>query len=142
MKDCVFCKIIDREIEGNDILFEDDNVLVMLDVDWAVKGHTLVIWKEHLNNVSDLSRQDFTHFSEIARRTEKALLEELNLDKSAILKSGGIVSHFHFHIYPLRKDISWQEVKDIFDKNVRYEVTTEERDALIKSLKKQLQERQ
>lgn len=135
MNDCVFCKIVKGEIKTDDVFFEDDKVLVMLDLDWATKGHTLVIWKEHADNISDLSEEQFLHFSRIVRKIEKALLDILQVDKSVVLKSGGIVSHFHFHIYPIKRETSWDTVKDMFDKKIKHEATDKEKGGLIASLK-------
>lgn len=135
MSNCIFCKIIAKG-SPDDTIFEDEKILVMLDTDWAVKGHTLVIWKKHFENASELPISDFKYFSEILHKTEKALLEILQVDKSVVLKTGGLVSHFHFHIYPLKKEISWQIIKDIFDKKVRYEAKPGEKEKLISDLKK------
>lgn len=136
MTDCVFCRIIAEKKAAKDTIYEDGKVLVMLDVDWAVKGHTLVIWKKHFENASELPIEDFKYFSETFHKAEKALLEVVEVDKSVILKSGGLVSHFHFHIYPLKKETSWQTIKDIFDKKLRYEPKPGEKEKLVADLKK------
>ena len=46
MDDCIFCKIVKKEIPST-IIYEDDNFLAFLDIAPANKGHTLVIPKEH-----------------------------------------------------------------------------------------------
>jgi len=135
MDNCIFCEII-KSVNLDDVIFQNERLLIMLDADLAVKGHTMVIWKEHFENASDLSQEEFAEFSEAVRKTEKILLEELQLDKSVILKSGGLVSHFHFHIYPIPKDTSWEEVKNIFDKKVKYEYKGGEKNSLLVNLKK------
>lgn len=139
MSDCVFCQIITEKKATEDTIYEDDKVLVMLDADWAVKGHTLVIWKEYFENASELLAEDFKYFAEIFHRTEKALLEVLGVDKVVVLKTGGLVSHFHFHIYPLKKETDWPTIKDIFDKKTRYEPKPGEKRELITSLKSSYQ---
>lgn len=133
--DCIFCKFASHEIEASDIFYEDDKVFAMLDRDWAVKGHSLVIWKEHALNMSDLSQTDFARFSEVVRKAEEVLLKTLNMDKSIVLKSGGIVSHFHFHIYPVRSDMPWDAVLALFNKEIRNEPTEGEVVALHSSLR-------
>ena len=107
----------------------------MLDRDWAVKGHALVIWKKHALNMSDLSEADFAHFSHIVRRTEESLLKVLNKDKSIILKTGGIVSHFHFHIYPVQSDMPWESVLALFSTEVRNEPKEGESEELVGALR-------
>lgn len=133
--DCIFCKIASHEVDAPDIFFEDEKVFVMLDRDWAVKGHALVIWKEHALNMSDLGREDFSHFSDIVRQTEKALLSTLSVDKSVVLKSGGIVSHFHFHIYPVLSSMPWDAIQALFSKEVRNEPKEGESKQLVGELR-------
>jgi histidine triad (HIT) family protein len=48
MKD-VFCKIIDGEIPSVKV-YEDDDVLAILDISQTTKGHTLVMPKKHYDN--------------------------------------------------------------------------------------------
>jgi histidine triad (HIT) family protein len=134
MKNCFFCKVASHEIKSSNIFFEDEKVIAMLDIDWAVKGHSLIVWKKHELNMSDLSEKDFLHFSNICRKVEARLLNFLNVDKSVILKSGGLESHFHFHIYPIKSDISWEAVRDMFEKKVKYEPAQGEKEELLGSL--------
>ncbi|MCK5059560.1 MAG: HIT domain-containing protein [Candidatus Pacebacteria bacterium] len=117
---CVFCEIANKETTSPRIFFEDEKVLAMLSAYQATKGHTLIVWKDHVNNVSDISEDDFIHFSRIFRKVELALLRTLNLDKSVVLKNEGIISHFHFHIYPLSKYTPWNTIRSMFDKTVWY----------------------
>jgi histidine triad (HIT) family protein len=135
MKNCVFCEIIEKKKAKQNTIFEDDKVLVMLDIDWVVKGHTLVIWKKHFENASELLLENYQYFSNVFHKTEKALLEVLGAERSVTLKSGGLVSHFHFHIYPVKKETSWHEIKNLFDKKVRYEPKPGEQKELILKLK-------
>lgn len=137
MDDCFFCKAINKKIDiSRDVLFDDDKVLILLDIDDAVKGHSLVIWKEHAENASDLSEGEFLHFSKVFHNAEKVLLSFLQVEKSVVLKSGGLISHFHFHIYPVSKDIEWKKIRDIFEKKVKYEFKNSERGELISELRK------
>ena len=134
---CTFCRIVSEPRQADDI-FENENILVILDIDWAVKGHTLVVWKKHVINASDLSEQEFSHFSKVLHRTEAALLKLLHKDRSVILKTGGLVPHFHFHIYPVSSHTSWKEIKDMFDKKVRYKPKESEKEEFLEELKRKL----
>lgn len=134
MNKCIFCKIIKKKIPA-DIIYEDENILTMLDIDDSIKGHTLVIWKKHYINVSDLPEKDFIYFSKILHKTEKTLLKTLNKDLSLILKSGIMVSHFHFHIYPVSANITWPEIKDVFGKEIKYHYKKGEKEKFISELK-------
>src|SRR3989338_8389723 len=59
-KDCVFCKIIKKEIQSK-IVYEDEKTLGVLDIYPAVKGHTLYMLKEHYPIMPYLPVEDFTH---------------------------------------------------------------------------------
>lgn len=133
--DCIFCKFAAREVEIPNVFFEDEKVFAMLDRDWAVKGHALVVWKEHALNMSDLEPKDFAHFSETVRKTEQALLKTLSMDKSIVLKSGGIVSHFHFHIYPVLSSMPWDAIHALFSKDAWNEPGEGEAEELVADLK-------
>ena len=54
MDNCIFCKIISGEIPSSKV-YEDDKVLAFLDISQATKGHTLVIPKEHVRNILEMS---------------------------------------------------------------------------------------
>ena len=54
MADCVFCKIIDGSIPSKKV-YEDDYVYAFMDITPLSKGHTLLIPKEHVANVFELS---------------------------------------------------------------------------------------
>ena len=51
--DCIFCKIISKEIPTK-ILYEDDDTISFLDAFPVAKGHTLVIPKKHHAKIQDL----------------------------------------------------------------------------------------
>ncbi len=55
--DCIFCKIIDKEI-STEIIFEDDLVLAFNDVHPVASVHVLIIPKKHFDSVNDLTNDD------------------------------------------------------------------------------------
>ena len=67
MDNCIFCKIISGEIPSSKV-YEDDKVLAFLDISQATKGHTLVIPKEHVRNILEMSAKNAeTVFSRVPR---------------------------------------------------------------------------
>lgn len=113
---CAFCE---KTYNHDDILFDNDQVLVMLDQDRAVAGHTLVVWKSHVQNLSDLSPSEAIEFTRVLYETEEKLLQALQLPRSVMLKSGFLESHFHFHIYPVTAEMEWEQVLEVINKKVR-----------------------
>lgn len=55
--DCLFCKIAAREIPA-DIVYEDDEVIAIKDINPQAPIHLLVIPKRHIDTVNDISEND------------------------------------------------------------------------------------
>ena len=142
MKDCIICQAIANPSNPPyDVVFEDRLVIIGLANEWEVKGHTSVAWKDHnVVNVSDLSKEEYLKFSGYVHKTEKVLLDTLQLNKSLILKSGGLCPHFHFHIYPIPSDKPFLEIVDMITMKDRYHPTEEEKKEFVETLKKRLPE--
>lgn len=107
LNNCVFCKIINGEIETNKI-YEDDYVLAFLDIAKDVDGHTLVIPKKHFRNMLDC---DEVTLLELIRAIKKIMnhykskgYDGFNLICSNEPSAEQSVFHLHFHIYPRKED--------------------------------------
>jgi len=57
MDDCIFCKIINREIPS-DIVYEDEEVLAFKDINPQMPIHILVIPKKHIESLIKLKEKD------------------------------------------------------------------------------------
>lgn len=57
MEDCIFCKIINREIPA-EIVYEDADVLAFKDINPQAPVHMLVIPKKHIDSVIDVTEVD------------------------------------------------------------------------------------
>lgn len=57
MENCIFCKIINREIPG-DIVYEDEEILAFRDINPQAPVHILVIPKKHIESIIDLEEED------------------------------------------------------------------------------------
>ena len=100
--DCVFCKIINGEIPSKK-LYEDDKVIVIMDVNPKVDGHALVIPKEHVTDFMEISDELLTHIYEVAREVSKKLMSKLNATALTLGVNYGdsqVVKHFHMHLLP------------------------------------------
>ena len=110
-EDCIFCRIIKKDIPSK-VVFEDPLVLAFEDVKAQAPVHILVIPKEHIEKVSDLTEQNAGLVGHLVI-TAKKLAEErglrdagyrmvLNCGKDA----GQAVFHVHLHLLGGRK-FSW-----------------------------------
>ncbi|KAF5318249.1 hypothetical protein D9611_014677 [Ephemerocybe angulata] len=99
---CTFCRIIDRELPSS-IVFENEQVIAILDILPLRKGHTLVIPKTHVARLSELP-PDFAAatgaaVSKVANALTQAL-EHTGLNVVANQEYAQIVPHVHYHIIP------------------------------------------
>ena len=65
----IFCKIINGEIPSYK-LYEDEQVLVFLDINPNALGHTLIIPKKHYLDIYDINNETLIHIMEIARKID------------------------------------------------------------------------
>ena len=103
MKD-VFCKIIDGEIPCSKV-YEDDDVLAILDISQTTKGHTLVMPKAHYENFLACPNDIALKVYAVARRIGQAEVSLLGAKGVNILTNvgeaaGQTVPHFHVHVIP------------------------------------------
>lgn len=116
------------------MLYEDDRCLVVLHDDWSVRGHAMVVWRAHVENVSDLAEADLQHFIRIHAMAERALLEATGADRAILMKLGVQTPHLHLHIYPVRATADRTAVMQAINGEVR-----EEKDeALIEELRRRM----
>lgn len=104
MKQCIFCKIINKEIPGH-ILFENEHVLAFLDISQTTKGHTLVIHKNHVEDVFSMTEEDMAHVFSVVPKIANALKTTFNADGMNIVNNnkpvaGQTVFHYHVHLIP------------------------------------------
>lgn len=101
---CIFCKIIEGQIPCAKV-YEDDHVLAFLDISQVTKGHTLVIPKEHKQDVFALTPEIASHIFSVVPNIANAIKEEygsvgFNLLNNNGEKAGQTVFHFHLHLIP------------------------------------------
>jgi histidine triad (HIT) family protein len=102
--DCLFCKIINREIPA-DIVYEDGNTLAFLDVKPNTPGHTLVIPKDHFENIYGIPDEALARLSISVKKVALAIKNGLDADGINIqmnneAPAGQIVFHAHIHVIP------------------------------------------
>src|SRR3989338_7659008 len=96
-KNCIFCKIINKEIPAH-IVYEDENFLAFLDIHPQSPGHTQVIPKEHFRWVWDVPNagEYFEVAKKIAVSQRKAFKTDWILSKIV----GDEVEHAHIWVFP------------------------------------------
>ncbi len=109
MNDCIFCKIIAGEVPCYKI-YEDDYTLAFLDVAGDAFGHTLVVPKEHCENILDASDECISHVMSAVRKISTHFVDNCDITGVRVISNckesaGQSVMHLHFHIYPMGQDV-------------------------------------
>lgn len=106
MKDCIFCKIIEGEIDSKKI-FENEHVFVMLDAQPLAPGHTLVLPKKHHENILNLPDDEVESYFKAVKKAVDMIEKSLEPDgftHGINHNVGQAVDHLHFHIIPRWND--------------------------------------
>ena len=108
MEDCIFCKIIKREIPA-DIVYEDEEIIAFKDINPAAPVHILVIPKKHIPSLVELQKEDelligkiYTVINKVAEAhgvKEKGYRVIVNCGEDG----GQEVGHLHFHLLAGKK---------------------------------------
>ena len=98
---CIFCDIIDHKIPSS-VVYEDENTLAILDISQVTRGHTIVMPKQHFDNLQDgvpeeLLGKLLTVVPEVAKAKgvyESGYRSVINTGPD----SAATVGHLHVHI--------------------------------------------
>ena len=104
MEDCVFCRIVRDELAASKV-YEDDDVLVIMDIQSVNPGHMLVISKPHRENIYTLEDELAGALFRTAARMARTAKAVLGCDGVTLLQTNEIagnqtVFHFHIHVVP------------------------------------------
>ncbi|MBR0381972.1 MAG: HIT family protein [Eubacterium sp.] len=105
--ECIFCKIANGQIPSSTI-YEDSHFRVILDINPATRGHSLIIPKEHYDNIYDMDAETagklFSLAAYIARSIQKGTdCDGLNIVQNNGEAAGQTVDHLHLHLIPRYK---------------------------------------
>jgi histidine triad (HIT) family protein len=120
-KQCIFCQIIAGKVQSKKI-YEDSDILAVLDVNPANPGHMLVMPKEHYSILPQIPNEDIGHLFTVTKALSNAALRSLEVQGSNIIVANGVAAgqraqHFMIHLIP-RKD------KD----NIKFEIPQNKHD--------------
>lgn len=104
MKDCLFCKLVGREIP-TEIVFESDRVFAFKDINPQAPYHVLIIPKKHIPTLNDLRAPDDSGLVSELVLTAIEIARELKIDESGYrvvfncnAEGGQDIYHIHFHL--------------------------------------------
>ena len=127
---CIFCKIIKGEMPSYKI-YEDEKTYAFLSIADDAIGHTLVIPKNHYENVMDITEDDYLAVMSTVKKLANHYTTKCGYSGVNIMNASGVdaqqsVFHLHFHIFPRKEndgldtwpalgkfDIDFEKVRDM-----------------------------
>jgi histidine triad (HIT) family protein len=119
--DCLFCQIIQGQIPSYKI-FEDEQIIVILDIHPSTNGDSLVIPKEHYENIMDMPEPLLNHINHITKEIYLLFQQKLQCDGLTICQNndyGQDIKHYHLHLTPRYKN---DELNHHFNKKILLDV--------------------
>ena len=111
MEPCIFCKIVDREIDA-DVVHESDAILAFRDTNPQAPTHILLIPKDHVPSVRELRKQHGGWLIELMNAAAHLAKAE-GVDESGWrlvanvgADAGQTVHHLHVHLLGGRR-LGW-----------------------------------
>lgn len=99
MGNCIFCKIIKKEISCTKV-YEDKNFLSFVDIQPLSIGHILVIPKKHIAWMQESDDETVADIFKLSKKLMLAIKDALGCDYVQLSVIGKDVQHFHIHLIP------------------------------------------
>ena len=103
MADCIFCKIVQKQIP-TEFLYEDDNLVAFRDINPQAPVHFLIVPKKHIANLLELKGEDFPFLSGVLKAIGE-LTHKLGIHEAGFRvvvntgdNGGQTVPHLPFHV--------------------------------------------
>lgn len=103
MAECLFCRIINREIQAT-IIYEDDRIVAFNDINPQAPTHVLVVPRRHVATLDDLTPDDDQLAGELVRRAA-AIAKQRGISAGGYRTvfntnrdAGQTVFHIHLHL--------------------------------------------
>ncbi len=100
---CLFCRIAEKEIPS-DIIYEDETMLAFRDIDPQAPTHFLVIPKEHIETLNDLTPEKSSLIGDMVNRARELAGKEgiaesgYRMVMNCNRDGGQTVFHIHLHL--------------------------------------------
>ena len=142
MDSCLFCRIVSGELPAT-IVYEDDNSVAFLDHRPLFPGHTLLVPREHVETLGELSTKVLAPYFEAAQLLSRVVESAMEAEGTFVAMNNRVsqsVPHLHVHVVPRRKK---DGLKGFFWPRTKYKSDEEMEEvkkkitAALKKIKKQ-----
>lgn len=136
MNDCIFCKIIKKEIPA-DFIYENDKIVAFLDIHPCNPGHALVVPKEHHTDLLETPEEVLLDIMTRTKKIAPAIMEAVKAEGFNTIfntkpAAGQVIFHTHMHIIPRYKN---DGLKHWPEKEISKDEMVKIRDQITKELK-------
>lgn len=104
--DCIFCKIINNEAKCYKI-YENELVIVFLDLEPTSNGHMLIVPKKHITDFTEMDNETLCAINDVVKKMQQLVLKKLKPDGIRLIVNYGmlqVVKHYHLHLIPVYKN--------------------------------------
>lgn len=115
--DCLFCDIIHGK-KPCEKLYEDDLVIVIMDLYPYCDGHVLIIPKKHYTDMMDIPNELWIHMMNVCQKMTPILMEKLGKKSMTVSYNYGErqrIKHFHIHLLPNINDGVHKTVQQVYE---------------------------
>lgn len=121
MPECIFCKVIAKEVPGYFIL-EEKEYVAFLDIFGSTDGHTMVVPRRHGYSILEYSEEELGKLMGGAKKVAEKMKKVLNTDAITI----GInheeekgVPHLHIHLIPRFNDDGGKVLQSLVNSGIK-----------------------
>ncbi|HEY9063198.1 MAG TPA: histidine triad nucleotide-binding protein [Pseudobacteroides sp.] len=103
MSDCIFCKIINKEIPSTAV-YENDKVYAFKDINPAAPVHVLIVPKQHISSMNEIDESTSSYLIDIHMAAKKIAADlgikdtGYRLINNCGSDGGQTVFHLHYHL--------------------------------------------
>jgi histidine triad (HIT) family protein len=128
MSNCVFCRIVAKEIPAA-VVYEDEHTLAFMDAGQVNPGHVLVAAKGHAENIYELSDAQAAALLRAAAQVARAIRDAYQPQGLSVYQANGkaawqSVFHYHMHLVPRHENdgmaLTWPAKNPPREKLVEY----------------------
>lgn len=111
--DCLGCRIANK-IEDVHVVYEDELIICILDIEPFNEGHLLILPKNHFHDVDEITYETLSAIMNASVKMTQILKKVFNPDGITICQNGGIfndLTHYHMHVIPryTNDGFAWSE---------------------------------
>ena len=124
---CIFCQIVAGKIPAKKV-YDDPLSIAILDINPAVRGHLLLLPKEHYAIMPQVPEKEISQLFLVAKYLSQVLLKTLKATGTNLFIANGLAAgqksqHFMLHLIPRKEGdgvMSWDE--KLLDPTIRSKV--------------------